>query len=359
MTLFFSLTHNCQLRCNYCYAGEKVSKSMSKETMLKAIDFAFKEPMQKFEFGFFGGEPLLEWELLQFATLKIENIAKEKNIELVKTVTTNGILLNDAKTKWLREHGFYVVISIDGNEAMHNTHRLHANGSGTFEDVKNSILTLQKEYSKGEYCTNSVVTPQNIEHLNDSVVYLFEELKVDKINLAMDYFGNWEDNSEAYIKIFNALGDYIIKQYQNSRDITVNILDDKIRSAIESGCSACGFAEQKIGVAPSGTLYPCERLIGDDTGALAIGDVFSGFDASKRANLIAQRGNTNLECQTCPVKSRCVNNCGCTNYTLTGSINTTNGVVCFFQKLFIEVADRIASTLYREKNRLFMEKFYG
>jgi len=332
---------------------------MSKETLLKAIDFAFKEPMQKFEFGFFGGEPLLEWELLQFATQKIENIAKEKNIELVKTVTTNGILLNDAKVKWLRKHGFYVVISIDGNKTMHNTHRLYADGSGTFEDVKKSIKTLQKEYSSGEYCTNSVVTPQNIKHLNDSVAFLFEELNINNLHLTIDYFSNWGEDVESYIKIFNTLGDYIIKQYRNNRDIAINILDDKIKSAIENSCYTCTFAEQKIGIAPSGRLYPCERLIGNDTGALAIGDVFNGFDATKRANLIAQRGNTNLECQTCPVKNRCINNCGCTNYYLTGSINTTGGIVCFFQKLFIEVADRVASTLYREKNILFLEKFYG
>lgn len=359
MTLFFSLTHNCQLRCNYCYAGEKIHRSMSKETLLKAIDFAFRIPMKKLEFGFFGGEPLMEWELLKFATLKIENIATQKNIELVKTVTTNGILLNDKKSKWLREHAFYVVVSIDGNEAMHNMHRVYADSTGTFQDVKNSILTLQKYYSSGEYSINSVITPQNILHLNDSVAYLFEDLKVDKIRLAIDYFANWQEATEQYREIFNKLGVYVIEQYRQNRDISVNILDEKIRSAIENSCAACGFGEQKIGVAPSGTLYPCERLIGDDTGELAMGDVFNGFDALKRANLIAQRGNINTECQTCSLKSRCINTCGCTNYNLTGSINTTNGVVCFFQKLFIEVADRVASTLYQEKNRLFLEKFYN
>ena len=89
-----------------------------------------------------------------------------------------------------------------------------------------------------------------------------------------------------------------------------------------------------------------------------MGDVFNGFDLSKRANLTAQRGNINAECQTCLLKSRCINTCGCINYNLTGSINKTNGVLCFFQKLVIEVADRIASTLYQEKNSLFLNKFY-
>jgi len=332
---------------------------MSRETLLRAIDFTFSMPMKRLEFGFFGGEPLLEWELLKFATLRIEDIATQKDIELVKTVTSNAILLNEEKSRWLREHAFYMVISIDGDRKMHDRHRVYADGSSTFRDVEESILTLQKYYNKGEYCTNSVITPQNIEHLNDSVAYLFEDLKIDKINLAIDYSAKWGEDTRSYTKIFYRLREYIIEQYRENRDISIDILDEKIRSAIEESCSVCGFAEQKIGIAPSGTIYPCERLIGDDTGVLSIGDVFDGIDPAKRADLIANRGNVDPECQACPLKSRCLNSCGCTNYTLTGSINTTDGVVCFFQKLLIEVADQIASTLYQERNRLFIEKFYN
>jgi len=358
MTLFFSLTHNCQLRCNYCYAGKKVNKSMSKKTLIKAIDFAFKEPIKKLEFGFFGGEPLLEWELLQFATTKIEHIAQEKSIELVKTVTTNGVLLDEEKSKWLREHGFYVVVSIDGNEKMHNIHRVYADGASTFKDVQKGILALQKYYNNGEYCVNSVVTKQNILHLNDSVRYLFEDLKISTIRLSVDYFTKWGEETKTYYDIFNLLGDYVIKCYQEGKIINIDIFDSKIKTAIENSCLTCKFAEQKIGVAPSGTLYPCERLIGDDTGELAIGDVYRGYDLAKKAKLIATRENTNPECQSCLIKSRCINSCGCTNYYLTGSINTTDAVVCFFQTLFVEVADKIASALYKERSQLFLEKFY-
>jgi len=155
------------------------------------------------------------------------------------------------------------------------------------------------------------------------------------------------------------LGDYVIEQYRNNNKIAIDIIDGKIRSAIEAKCSSCSFGELKIAVAPSGNIYPCERLIGEDSGELSIGDVYSGFDHSRRDELISQRGNSNEECKTCPLKDRCTNSCGCTNYTLTNSINTTNGVVCFFQKLFIEVADRVGATLYEEKNIGFLERFYG
>jgi uncharacterized protein len=315
--------------------------------------------MQKLEFGFFGGEPLMEWELFMFATYEIEHQAQEKNIELIKTFTTNGVLLDKEKVAWLKKHGFYVVISIDGNEAMHNTHRLYANGEGTFKAVKKGILELQKVYKSGEYALISVVTPQNIQHLNASLKYLHQTLKVVDIHLALNYFAQWQDETESYTKAYQQVGTYVIEQYRANNPINLDIIDDKIRTRTEDGCSVCSFGELKIAVAPSGNIYPCERLIGNDTGALSMGNVHSGFDNSKRAELIASRGNSNEECKTCPLKERCTNSCSCTNYTLTNSIDTTHGTVCFFQKLFIAVADDVASTLYEEKNEMFMKKFYG
>ncbi len=362
MNLTIALTHNCQLRCDYCYAGEKHHKAISKETIAQAIAFTFEIPMQKLEFGLFGGEPLMEWELFQWATLHVEAEAKKRAVKLIKTVTTNGVLLSEDRVKWLREHAFYVVVSLDGNEAMHNTHRKHANQRGSFHEVLKGIQTLQTLYNDGEYTIISVATPQNIHHLNDAVKYLYEELKIQEIHLALNYYGRWaedEKSIEAYRAIYHALGDYVIEQYRQGKEITIDIIDGKIKAQIAGGCASCSFGELKIAVAPSGNIYPCERLIGEDEGDLAIGNVHSGFDHSKRASLIAQRGNSNKECQDCPLKERCTNSCGCTNYTLTGSINSVNGVICFFQKLFIEVADRVASTLYQEKNEIFLGKFYG
>ena len=332
---------------------------MSRETVSQAINFTLKMPMKKLEFGFFGGEPLMEWELFQYATYLIEKETKQRDIELIKTFTTNGILLTPKKVQWLKTHGFYIVVSIDGNRQMHNTHRRYANNEESFHEVKQGIIELQKLYKNGEYAVISVVTPENISYMRESVEYLHQELKIRDIHLAVNYFTKWNENTEEYTKLYHSVGKYVIEQYQKGNEIHLDIIDDKIKTAIESSCSSCSFGELKIAVAPSGNIYPCERLIGEDTEALSIGNVYSGFDHSKRNKLISQRGNSDEECKTCPLKERCSNSCGCTNYTLTESINSTNGVVCFFQKLFIEVADNVASTLYAEKNELFLQKFYG
>ena len=362
MHLTISLTHNCQLRCDYCYAGDKHQKVISKETISKAIAFTFSMPMQRLEFGLFGGEPLMEWELFMLATTQVEEEAEKRDIKLVKTVTTNGVLLTKDKVLWLREHGFYVVVSLDGNEMMHNKHRLYANGEGTFKEVIKGIQTLQTSYRDREYTIISVATPQNIYYLYDSIHYFYEDLGIKDIHLALNYYAEWGEESrelEAYTNIYYKIGDYVIEQYRQNREIKIDIIHEKIEAQIAQGCSVCSFGERKIAVAPSGNIYPCERLIGDDNGEMSIGDVYHGFNESRRAELIGQRGNSNEECRSCPVRDRCTNSCGCTNYTLTSRIDTTNGVVCFFQKLFIEVADRVATTLYQEKNELFLKHFYG
>jgi uncharacterized protein len=315
--------------------------------------------MQKLEFGLFGGEPLLEWELFRYATEYVEQRAQETDTKLVKTVTTNAVLLDAEKVAWLRAHAYYVVVSIDGNAQMHDTHRLYADGSSSFEEVTRAISTLQEVYTEREYCVISVVTPQNIIHLLDSVKYLYEELHIQNIHLSVDYFGVWGEETEAYTQIYYAIGAYVVEQYRAGRVVQIDFIEEKIKAQISEGCTACSFGERKLGIAPSGNIYPCERLIGEDDGTLCIGNVYEGFDVETRDQVIQTRGNTDTECQTCPVRDRCVNHCGCTNHYLTGSINTTGGTLCFFQKLMIAVADEVANTLYEEKNRLFLERFYG
>ncbi len=335
-----------------------MQKSIDKETIVKAIEFLDNIPMQRLDFVPFGGEPLLEWELLQFTTAQIQKYCEAKGIKLVNSVTTNGILLTEDRVKWLKNNHYYVVVSIDGNEKMHNTHRLLSSKEGSFNATLKGLKELQKEYEDGEYTVNVVVTSENFYHLKESVKFLYEELGIKKIHLAIDYFSNWQDKAEEFKAIYIELVDYITKLYQDGKRIDINLIDEKITLKIENKCISCSFGEFKMAISPNGTIYPCEKLIGNDNGVLSMGNVFSGFDMSKRTEILSTRGNKTKECQDCAIKDRCFNNCGCTNYGLTGSINQTNGVLCFFQKLFVEMADKMASKLQKEKNKLFLEKFY-
>jgi len=357
-----SLTHDCQFRCNYCYAGKKINKVMTTETIDKSIEFLFQHKFTELEYGFFGGEPLLEWDKLKYATLKIENIAKEKGIKLNRTITTNGALLTEEKVKWLKERLFYMVISIDGNEKMHNTHRKFADGKGTFKTVIKGLKNLQKHYKNKEYSINLVVTPQNVKYLSESVKNLFLEHNIMDIGLSSDLYNNWDKDGDIWESEYKKVGDFYLEMFRQDKLIKISFIDDKIATGIKGAydaCKTCSFGESEVIVAPSGNLFPCERLIGDDNDEnMIIGNVYTGYDIKKKFDLLKQRGNTNKECKTCELKPRCMNFCGCTNYTMTNSINTTDGTLCFHEKMSIKIADEVSVQLFEERNPLFMKEFY-
>ncbi len=363
MDFTLSLTHDCPLSCSYCYAGEKKNVSISKKTVDKAVEFLFKQEFDKLEFGFFGGEPLLEWDLLKYSTEKIKEMAKERKIATKQTITTNGVLLTPEKINWLKKERFYMVISIDGNQKMHNQHRVFKGGMGSFDSVIFGLKLLQKEYKIGEYAINIVITPLNIKYFSESIIELYHNYSIEDFIIAIDFTSNWDDYSNIWKEEFEKVGDFYLKIYQKGENITISFLDDKIKTGINGGydrCKTCSFGVNEIVVAPSGNLYPCERLISNDLDEnMIIGNVFNGFDLEKKRFLLKNRGNRNQECKSCKLQPRCINFCGCTNYMMTKSINLTSGTLCFNEKLSIKVADRVASILYKERNPLFLKNFYN
>ena len=134
LTLTLCLTHDCTLRCSYCYAGRKYRHAMARETAFRAIDLAVEEARQRggaLDVNFFGGEPLLEWDLLKVC----DAYAREKTQGLAapmrNSLTTNGTLLTPDKADWMQERDYLLVLSVDGHAAMHNRNRRYADGSGS------------------------------------------------------------------------------------------------------------------------------------------------------------------------------------------------------------------------------------
>ena len=130
--LTLCLTHDCNLRCGYCYAGRKRAVSMSRKTAFRSIDFGLQQAcregkalgkMPEIQIGFFGGEPLLEWTLLQECREYAEAESSRAGINLKWTLTTNMTLLTEERVVWLMEKGFHLGLSMDGNAAMHGVWR--------------------------------------------------------------------------------------------------------------------------------------------------------------------------------------------------------------------------------------------
>ena len=370
MDFTLCLTHACNLRCSYCYAGDKAPVRMSWETAKRSVDFCIDYTLKwaklsgkppAAQLGYFGGEPLLEWELLKKSANYTIGRAKEEGIELKKTVTTNMTLLDEEKAKWLLEHGFYLGLSLDGNAAMHDTLRKFRNGRGSHATAAKALQFFRGPNPEGEVIV--VVDPRNVAHLAESVEWLISE-DIRSISLNPNFYIPWSDEAlETWRAAVEKTGDLYIESYRRNRPVRINIFDGKIRVRIKDGyapCDKCGFGEKEIAIAPSGNIYPCERIVGNDTNEeLCIGNVFTGFNQKKRAKIISCRGNTVPECADCPVQDRCMNWCSCINYATTGAINQVAGIVCFHERMVITAADRVGAILFAEKNPSFLAKFYS
>ncbi len=361
MDLTLNLTHDCNLACRYCYAGAPRRAVMPWSIVTAALDLAFEATPagSVLQLSFFGGEPLLEWVLLQRCVDEAETRAAASGARFLPTITTNATLLTADRARWLANHRVDVALSLDGNRAGHEATRPTRAGASSFDAALaglRAMLPLQPGLE-----VIDVVDPANVEHVADGIRFLLDE-GVQEIGLSPNFTGDWTAaRRDEWSRQYAAIADLVIAEFRRDRSPAINFVDGKIITGLrgEFPCAdRCSFGEQEIAVAPSGCIYPCERLVGEDLGAHAIGHVNSGIDHQALGAELRQRGNTDASCLTCTLRPRCMNWCGCINLATTGATDHVSPLLCFHEQLCIDEADRVAEVLWGEKNSAFLKKFY-
>lgn len=370
INLTLCLTHDCNLRCGYCYAGRKRPVAMSAETAFRAIGFGLEQAgkegkalgkQPEIQIGFFGGEPLLEWDLLQKCRDEAETEAGHAGIRVKWTLTTNMTLLTEKRVAWLMEKGFHLGLSLDGNEAMHGVWRKYPDGRNSHGDCAASLEWFRGRENRADMIC--VVNPLNVGHLADSVRWMGEACGMD-IMLNPDFGARWTgDALETLSGAYEEIGKEVVRRYREGRPLTLNVIQSKIAAYVKGGyeaCEKCSLGEREIAVAASGNMYPCARLVGnDDREELRMGHVFTGEDMEKKMKLFAARGNKNPKCLSCRLRPRCLQWCGCVNYVTSGRTDWVGDFTCFHERLSIRVADEVAETLWKERNPWFIREFYS
>lgn len=356
-----NLTHRCNFSCRYCYSGEKIAKDMSLATARKIVDFAMEitPPQQKIRFGFSGGEPLLCFELIR----QITNYIRDKQSRIYNPVclglTSNGTLLTESILDFFSEQEFELCISLDGPEAIHNLNRRYQDGKRTFDDVVKHIPAALERLAVLQ--VNAVYDPQTIEFLHGTVSFL-AGLGVPVIHLNPNIRAFEEDYDYSQLReSFMQIADYYIDSYDAGREIAVNLIDSKIIVFLKGGydiLDKCGMGETEWAFAPSGNIYPCERLIGEDkTPCLCMGNIHTGLDPSRRCSVIEHTGNRNEECRECNFSKYCMNWCGCTNYHMTGYTDLAGRMLCESEKAAMQAAGHVLAVLSDKNNDLFLDHF--
>ncbi len=365
MGLTLCVTHDCNLRCAYCYAGEKRRVAMSRETAFRAIDFALERhratrpPGTPFVLGFFGGEPLLEWDLVRAADDRAAESCRRAGIALGRTLTTNGTLLDPERLAWLGERRYRLGVSIDGGPSLHDRQRRFPDGSGSFAAAARHLALLGALRPAPElFCT---VDPATVRLVPEAIRDLASRTSL-RIALNPNYEAAWDEAATAAFEAaWRSLADLVLASYRAGRPMRLTWFEGKVQTLLLGGyraCDRCDPVRRELACAPSGNLYPCAALVGnDDRADLLLGNVRDGFDPAALARTAARVGNRNEACRTCPAAPRCMNWCFCNNWHATGSPDLVSPLLCLHERLSIELADRIAETLLAERNPAFLAVF--
>ncbi|HET6487338.1 MAG TPA: radical SAM protein [Spirochaetia bacterium] len=356
------ITLRCNLACSYCYV-EKRPERMSEETARKAVAFAFEHtpPDRPLEFGFFGGEPLLEIGLLEEITHMAERHPRYDPMRVTFSVTTNGTIFSDRIAAFLRRHGVKTCISCDGPPEIQNLHRRGAAGEPTAALVEETTREALRALPR--VLVNAVYGPATLDALPRTVEYL-SGLGLRQIHLNADYSADWAciDPSEI-ISTYRRTAQRYLDWYRAGIPHYINLIDEKIAVALRGGYLAqerCQMGTGELAITPDGGIYPCERLIGTrNNGPHRIGCLEHGIDPFRMDCRRRADGDRNRECETCPVRDYCMNWCGCSNAFMTGFYNRVGSFLCASEKAAIQVAIETLRTMEAVLGPVFLHHYAG
>ena len=356
MNYIIHLTQRCNLRCKYCYENKK-EKEINFENIQQLIDNEIKAKREYVVLSFYGGEPLLRKDLIYKTIDYIKN--KKGKTKFYFGMTTNGTLMDEQFIKYIEENNFLdIAYSFDGTEETQNLNRVTVNGKETFDIVDSNAKKLLK-YHKNVVAM-VVVTRNNINMLEKNIEYLIG-IGFKKFNLLFDYLQDWQDEDLKVIKEqYTKVAKIYYRQIFKEEDIDIFVFDEKIRSYIKQdyNCNEdCKLGMKSINIGVDGNFYPCMQFVGDER--YIIGNCEHGIDFTARKKLIEQSGIENEICKECSLNKRCKHTCACKNYLITNNINELSPIVCEFERIIIEIADKVAEELYKQNSKLFIQKYYN
>lgn len=360
----FHLTHDCNLRCRYCYTGRKFGAAMTREVAAQGVAFALAEGARgaahHLEIIFFGGEPLLERDLL----LEIADRATAgapPGLRVSFKLSTNGVLLTEATLDELLRRRVFVSISLDGDPTVHDEQRPDAAGHGTSARLAAAIDRLLRVNP----CANvtCVVTPATAGKLDASVPWLHER-GFAYLSTALDWSAPWTAaDLEVLAGAYRRLGDWYFERTRAGEKFYLSCFDERIRTRTQGPVGRherCDIGCRQFSIAPSGRLYPCVQFVHEDRdGGFLIGDVYRGFDEERRRALGAASTAPRVECDGCALQPRCSSWCACVNWQSAGALDRPSALVCEHERLLIEIADQTANRLWDRRDPVFLHKQYN
>lgn len=346
--LCLHIAHDCNLACKYCFAeeGEYHGRRalMSIEVGKKAIDFLIANSgnRRNLEVDFFGGEPLMNWEVVKEIVRYGRSKEEEYNKNFRFTLTTNGVLLNDEVMEFVNKEMSNVVLSLDGRKEVNDEMRPFRNGKGSYDLIVPKFQKLADSRNQTNYYVRGTFTHNNLDFSNDVIHFAdlgFKQMSIEPVVGEDDEkYAIKEKDLPVIMEEYDKLAKEFIKRKKegNGFNFFHFMIDLEQGPCVAKRLSGCGSGTEYLAVTPWGDLYPCHQFVGQDE--FLLGNVFEGIkkqeicDEFKMCNVYAKE-----KCQDCFARYYCSGGCAANSYKFHGSITDAYDIGCEMERKELNV----------------------
>lgn len=352
-----NIAHDCNLKCKYCFASEGdyngERKLMSFDVGKRAIDFVIKNsgPRHNIEVDLFGGEPLMNFEVVKQIVDYARDMEKLHNKNIRFTITTNATLLNESNMDYIDKNMGNVVLSIDGRKEVNDKIRKRYDGSGTYDTILPKIKSMVERRDKSkQYYVRGTFTRENLDFYNDVVSLTnegFKEISVEPVVLEQgNSLSLREEDLSKIFEQYDKLTNLIIEEAKKGNGFKFYHFNIDVNGGpcVYKRISGCGSGHEYVAVTPDGDIYPCHQFVGNDE--FIMGNVFDGeLDQSMMDTFKNGHIYNKPECMECWARFYCSGGCQANNYNFNNDIHIPYKIGCEMMKKRIECAITIKAKL--------------
>lgn len=354
--LCLNVAHDCNLRCEYCFAAKgdfgRGRMLMPLEVGKRAIDFLIEKSQgrRNLEVDFFGGEPLMNFNVVRQVVDYARSIEKQHNKNFRFTITTNGLLLTDDKIEYINREMSNVVLSLDGRKSVNDLLRVKTNGSGSYDRIVPNYQKLVSTRGEKEYYVRGTFTTHNLDFTTD-VLHMaelgFDQLSIEPVvsDPKLDYSIKEKDLPRVFDE-YERLANVLIERRKQGTGFNFFhfMLDlDQGPCAIKR-LRGCGCGNEYVAVTPEGDIFPCHQFVGDDQWKM--GNVMDGsFDTERKSEFAQYNIYSKLDCRDCWAKFYCSGGCNANSWQYEGDIRKSHTISCELEKKRLECAIMMKAAL--------------
>lgn len=347
--LCLHIAHTCNLNCEYCFASQGKYHGdralMSFEVGKRAIDFLVENSGSRtnLEVDFFGGEPLMNFDVVKQIVAYARSIEKENGKNFRFTLTTNGMLIDDDVIDFANKECHNVVLSLDGRKEIHDNLRKTVNGKGSYDTIVPKFQEFVKKRGNKGYYVRGTFTHNNTDFTND-IFHManlgFTELSMEPVVCSPDDpYALTYDDLPILFEQYEILAKDMLRREKEGKPITFYhyMIDLTGGPCIYKRISGCGSGTEYMAVTPWGELYPCHQFVGDPK--YSLGNIYDGVTNTEIQNEFKLcNAYARPDCKDCWAKLYCSGGCAANAYHAAGSISGIYKYGCELFKKRIECA---------------------